>query len=123
VEEAACGAGPRHHVDVVAQAAEQAQQRGERRHGTEAIPHFEEAVRLYKACMERKPNPETLSNAQVLCAESMQMWAKAVLAAEEHQPDEEQSTWVEKAANEQAMKLYKDATEVRHYKEPLNYHP
>lgn len=94
------------------QAAEQSQQRGERRSGHEAIPHFQEAVQKYRQCMAQSPDAETLANAQVLCSEALQLWAKATLAAEEHMPDSEQSISVEREAKQQALQLYAEAVQV-----------
>ena len=95
------------------QAAEQSQQRGERRSGHEAIPHFEDAVQKYRQCMIQDPDAETLTNAQVLCSETLQLWAKAILAVEEHLPDSEQSISVERNAQRQARELYSEAVQVR----------
>jgi hypothetical protein len=100
----------KHHWSL--QAAEQSQQRGERRSGRGAIPHFQEAVQKYRQCMGQDPDTETLTNAQILCSESLQMWAKAIIETEEQLPDSEQSISVEKEANQRALELYSEAVQV-----------
>lgn len=101
------------------QAAEQSQQRGERRGGQEAILHFQDAVHKYRQCMTENPDAETLANAQVLCSETIQLWAKAILAAEAHLPDSEQSIDVERSAQRQVRELYQEAVQVGAYRDNL----
>lgn len=94
------------------QAAEKSQQRGERRRGKEAIPHYQQAVERFQRALELGLDGEKRGHAQVLCAESLQGWAQSVLAAEACLPDEEQSLAVEAAAKGEASQLYQQAIQV-----------
>jgi hypothetical protein len=62
--------------------------------------------------MDQDPDAGTLTSAQILCSESLQMWAKAILETEEQLPDSEQSISVEKEAKQRALELYSEAVQV-----------
>eukprot|EP00892_Ulva_mutabilis_P010895 jgi/Ulvmu1/8178/UM040_0075.1 len=90
-------------------AAEESQQRGERRRGEEAIRHFQLAVDQFKQCIQLGLDGDQRGHAHVLCAESLQGWAQNVRAAEASLPDEQQSHTVEAAAKAEASKLFQQA--------------
>lgn len=99
-------------LQSVLQAAEQSQQRGERRRGAEAIPHFQKAVDQFQRGIQLGLDSDKHGHAHVLCAEALQGWAQSVLAAEACLPDEQQSHDVEAAAKAEASRLYQQAIKV-----------
>lgn len=108
-----CSVSPIPASKYLFQAAEQSQQRGERRRGQEAIPHFQKAVEQFKRGIELGLDTDKNGHAHVLCADALQGWAQSVLAAEASLPDEQQSLAVEAAAKSEASRLYQQAIQVQ----------
>jgi hypothetical protein len=94
------------------QAASDSQQRGERRRGREAIPHYREAIRQFDESLRAGLSGDLRQHAYVLSAECMQELAASELDCEACLPDDQQSAAVEAQVKISAAQTLEQAVQV-----------